>query len=628
MAHQLIGADLRQHPRTRIPAPFPCSFLPIEVPSWWDGSSHGLGVVFDLSLNGMKLMSDTLPPTGEQVALLVRLPHQRTPLTVDVATVRWRTPPTVGLEFTSLSEFATMRLRKYIEGMSMDRTGPMSDVAQEDDSWQGTATCGFLSLDPRRPEELVEASRPIENIPKQVPQEQPIAEIRNDVPVPVARTGEEPVSREAGLKPGVVKVRQRMYRSRTSPLVRWGMFLLALLVLYQAWWKPFHQLPLQLPTPSVRPSAVSPPPIPSLMTKREEPTPIPETQIVVPGPASNSSLTAIQTVLGKKEDGVESGSRKFAKEVSVDADANPQPSSQRPLVKIRKPVPHGRARVAVAGLSQVSAGKKVGVVPPALNDPSRVLGPVSIPSGIKADSAPHTAASPQPRTRDTSHFTVVFEGGEDSATWIRMRAILDYAYQEISSKFGYVPVTPIKVVVHMHQQFLGETGTPAWADTLFDQGSGAVHIPAGHALDDLAWFSRVVRHEFVHALLYARMNQQMSVVPTWLVEGLAIGLAEDSWSDLDEVRTKRPPFIPLASLQGRWHDLPSDALPVAYMEADLATRSLTDRYGIYGVRQVLNVMRAGQSLDSAMGAKLSLSYDTFQRQWAKDVNLHLRPDVS
>ena len=254
--------------------------------------------------------------------------------------------------------------------------------------------------------------------------------------------------------------------------------------------------------------------------------------------------------------------------------------------------------------------------------------PVAIPSGVKAALKPAAKQSPQPRTRNTSHFTVRFDGGEDRATWIRMRAILEYAYQEIGQKFGYVPDAPIKVVLHMKQKFSGEMGTPAWADTLFDQASGTIHIPAVQALDDLAWFSRVVRHEFVHALLHARMNTQPTVAPTWLVEGLAIQLAEDPWSDLDEMRKRRHPFIPLASLQGQWKRIPADSLPMAYVEADLATRSLTERYGIHGVRQVLNVLRAGQSLDAAMQAKLSLSYEKFHQQWAKDFKVNLRQGMS
>ena len=383
----------------------------------------------------------------------------------------------------------------------------------------------------------------MDKIPEWIQPEHSMEKAQEDVVVLEEKKGKEPVLMGAALKRSLVKVQEPIYHyNSVFPFVGWGLFLLAIFVLYQAWWVPSYRPTLQLPTQPTDTSAVSRPPILSQITRWEDAmADVPQTRLV---------------------------------------------------------------------------------------NPLRRFFPVSVPSGVKAALKPAAKPSPQPRTRNTSHFTVRFDGDEDQATWMRMQAILEYAYQEIGQKFGYVPDRPIKVVLHMNQQFVGETGTPAWADTLFDQASGTIHIPAVQALDDLAWFSRVVRHEFVHALLHARMNTQPTVAPTWLVEGLAIQLTEDSWPDLDEIREKHPPFIPLASLQGRWKGIPAGSLPMAYVEADLATRSLTERYGIHGVRQVLNVLRAGQSLDAAMQAKLSLSYDKFQQQWAEDFKVNLQPDMS
>ena len=150
MAHQQIGVDLRQHPRVRIPAPFPCSFLPINLPPWWEGSSNGLGVVFDISLNGLKFMGETLPPRGEQLALMVRLPDQQSFLKVDIATVRWRAAQTIGLEFTALSESAAVRLRKFIAHTSPDRTEPMGNMAQIGDDGIGKISKSKEYLDPTK----------------------------------------------------------------------------------------------------------------------------------------------------------------------------------------------------------------------------------------------------------------------------------------------------------------------------------------------------------------------------------------------------------------------------------------------------------------------------------------------
>lgn len=245
--------------------------------------------------------------------------------------------------------------------------------------------------------------------------------------------------------------------------------------------------------------------------------------------------------------------------------------------------------------------------PPSSAVPPKETGPAS--------EAPPQAPSRRSAQPGAAHFTVQFNGPPDQATWTRMRAILDYAYEELSQKFGHVPGKPITVVLHTNQKFVSAAGSPVWADTLFDRSSGTIHIPTQGALEDLALFSRIARHEFVHALLFEHLKGRDTGVPNWLVEGLAMLLAEDPWSDLDEAVQKAVTLIPLTSLQGDWKQLSGDAVQTAYLEARSATQNLVDRYSMYGVRQVMNQLQSGRTLDAAMQLKLSVSYEQFQRQW-------------
>ncbi|MGH7181437.1 MAG: hypothetical protein ACREJN_05615 [Nitrospiraceae bacterium] len=43
---------------------------------------------------------------------------------------------------------------------------------------------------------------------------------------------------------------------------------------------------------------------------------------------------------------------------------------------------------------------------------------------------------------------------------------------------------------------------------------------------------------------------------------------------------------------------------------------------MYTIRQLMNVLLAGQPLETAMRQKLSLSYKQFQRQWAQSHKPH------
>ncbi|THJ25009.1 MAG: hypothetical protein CAF45_002535 [Nitrospira sp. CG24E] len=230
--------------------------------------------------------------------------------------------------------------------------------------------------------------------------------------------------------------------------------------------------------------------------------------------------------------------------------------------------------------------------------------------------------------RGTAHFIVQFDGPDDQATWVRIRAMLEYAYEEIPPKFGRLPANPIQVVLHTGQKFSGPVGSPHWADTLFDHRSGSIHLPTQGALDDLALFSRILRHQFVHALFHEQAKRDGPTLPTWLMEGLVIHMTEDAWPDIEESRQKNPPLMPLPSLHKSWAQIPSASLPTAYLTASTATQHLIDRYSMYTIRQLMNVLMAGQPLETAMQQKLSLSYEQFQRQWAQSHKLHVHESGS
>lgn len=235
---------------------------------------------------------------------------------------------------------------------------------------------------------------------------------------------------------------------------------------------------------------------------------------------------------------------------------------------------------------------------------------------LAAELPPPQTPPRQPPHLNTAHFSIQFDGPPDEATWTQMRAILEYAYEELSQKFGHVPLRPITVILDTNQKFAGTTGSPAWADALFDRSSGAIHVPAQDALEDLAVFSRTVRHEFAHALLYEYLKGQVAQVPTWLIEGLAIQLAEDPWPDIEATTVTAQTVIPITALQGEWKQLPGESQLIAYIEAASTIQTMTDRFSMYNVRQLLHLLQTGQSIDAAMQRKFVLSYKEFEHLWA------------
>jgi hypothetical protein len=112
------ATQLRKHPRTRVSAPFPCSFARIGLKKWFAAERGGLGVVYDVSTKGARVMTEAAITPGDHIAISLRLPNQASSMFVDLATVRWGKEQTYGVEFEDLSPVADMRLRKFLTRLS------------------------------------------------------------------------------------------------------------------------------------------------------------------------------------------------------------------------------------------------------------------------------------------------------------------------------------------------------------------------------------------------------------------------------------------------------------------------------------------------------------------------------
>ncbi len=225
------------------------------------------------------------------------------------------------------------------------------------------------------------------------------------------------------------------------------------------------------------------------------------------------------------------------------------------------------------------------------------------------------AAEARMTARSSTHFTVKYDGAEDHATWMTVLEILEEAYGDIGRRINHFPSKPIMVVLHTRETFQGATGSPAWADGLFDSVLGRIQIPTQGATTDVQWLRNVLRHEYVHALLHDRVGGSVGFIPTWLNEGLAMQLAGNEWPDLDLVMPGEIKIIPLQYLEGPWGRLPQPAATMAYLEANSATHYLIERYGMARVDELLSAFKARESVATALQAKLFVTYEQFHSRW-------------
>lgn len=108
-------AELRYHPRVRLRAPFACSFAHRGIRRWFGRDDPGLGIVFNLSMTGVKVLGETDLKPGDRLSMNLRLPKQTSPMSVEEGTVRWVQDHMFGLEFTRLSPAEEWRLWKFME---------------------------------------------------------------------------------------------------------------------------------------------------------------------------------------------------------------------------------------------------------------------------------------------------------------------------------------------------------------------------------------------------------------------------------------------------------------------------------------------------------------------------------
>src|SRR5437667_90292 len=210
--------------------------------------------------------------------------------------------------------------------------------------------------------------------------------------------------------------------------------------------------------------------------------------------------------------------------------------------------------------------------------------------------------------RESSHFLVKFDGEADHAVWNRVLEILEEAYREIGQQLGHFPSKPILVVLHTRETFQGATGGPAWSDGLYDPVMGRIKVP-----------TRVLRHEYVHALLHDRMGGR-GAIPQWLNEGLAMQLAGDPPPDIPELVRGQVTLVNLSYLEGSWMGLTPKQAVVAYLEGNSATKYFIDRFGMDKMREVLGQLVTGQPFPDAFKDRLFITYEDFQRRWIDDLN--------
>jgi len=120
-----VTQQLRRHPRIRVTAPFPCSLSRVGAMRQ-AAVEEGLGIVYDVSAKGARVMTEAVITPGDRIAMSLRLPNQTKSMVIEAATVRWGKEHTYGVEFEGISPSDNKYLQSFITHLS--KSGPTVTV--------------------------------------------------------------------------------------------------------------------------------------------------------------------------------------------------------------------------------------------------------------------------------------------------------------------------------------------------------------------------------------------------------------------------------------------------------------------------------------------------------------------
>jgi hypothetical protein len=202
-------------------------------------------------------------------------------------------------------------------------------------------------------------------------------------------------------------------------------------------------------------------------------------------------------------------------------------------------------------------------------------------------------------------FTVSFEGPQEEELAARALASLEKAYWRISQTLNVYPSSPIPVILYTTQEFRDTTRAPSWAAAAYD---GTIRVPMRGALARPEELDRVMAHEFTHAAVRLLAAKG---VPTWLDEGLAAALEQESIDWAVEVVQRAGGPLPLRDLRFSFGRFGADQAELAYSTSAVAVKRLLDTAGGVAMSNLLRDLGQGQPFDAAFNRRMHGQFSTF-----------------
>lgn len=205
------------------------------------------------------------------------------------------------------------------------------------------------------------------------------------------------------------------------------------------------------------------------------------------------------------------------------------------------------------------------------------------------------------------------------------------ALDRLSKDTGIQPSQPIDLYIYGDQQDMKDSVLyePGWTGGLAypEYNSVIIGIPPA----DVEWGKRTEAHELTHVLVGNFTFTCLGSKPTWLEEGLAVygeggpEAAESSYFDQNKADNT---LLSFRVLSGGFSEDPNKA-DLSYSQSYYMVKYLIDQYGKVKLIALLEQLKSGDDLDSALNAVYGFNLSGFENAWRKSLGLQaLQEDIN
>jgi len=219
---------------------------------------------------------------------------------------------------------------------------------------------------------------------------------------------------------------------------------------------------------------------------------------------------------------------------------------------------------------------------------------------------------------ETEHFRIKYTQADADAVGMIAEAA-EAAYTPVTQELGYAPPGKTLLLVQPNKNELrkafgwsgNESAMGVYWGGVIQLLSPHVWLNGGESVQEFIHSGPMV-HEYTHLVFDHLTNGNY---PRWFTEGLAqyVEYRVNHYEWQTATNNLDGELYTMTQLEGDFDGLPNQSL--AYRQSLAAVRYIAQVYGEDKLREIINELKAGRSMDKAIQKTLGLSYADFEHSW-------------